>query len=105
VNAGEGIERVGDALYIRGPITIANVEALLQQGSPLLQSGTIVDLSQVTDVDSSAVSLLLQWTRQAEGRGERLRIRNVHPNIRSLSVLYGVNDLLPIEQPTKASAS
>jgi phospholipid transport system transporter-binding protein len=96
------IERVGQPeshrFRVRGPVTIANVEALLAEGRREFQGPRIsVDLGQVGEVDSSAVSLLLQWLRDASAKGQHLSYVNVDPNIRSLAVLYGVTELLPIE--------
>jgi phospholipid transport system transporter-binding protein len=90
----------GDAGYyrVRGPVTMDNVEAVLQQGSARFGAGeVIVDLAGVTEVDSSAVSLLLQWVREAQAGGRSVRYVNLNPSIRSLAVLYGVIDLLPVQ--------
>ena len=76
---------------------MSNVEALLEEGRRLFVDGEVtVDLSAVSEVDSTAVSLLLQWLRDAEGRGQRLSFSRLTPNIHSLATLYGVTDLIPI---------
>jgi phospholipid transport system transporter-binding protein len=104
--AGGALERVGEhagagdaeRFRVRGAVTMANVEALLAEGRRLFQSKQLtVDLAQVGEVDSSSVSLLLQWLRDAESKGQRLSYVNLDANIRSLAVLYGVTELLPIE--------
>lgn len=91
---------------MRGPVTMANVEGLLQEGRARMQDGmrsVVVDLSGVTEVDSSAVSLLLQWRREMAGRGQTLSLAGVPENIRSLATLYGVDELLPLKQATTAA--
>ncbi len=55
-----------------------------------------VDLAQVEAVDSSAVSLLLQWSRQARENGVQLTFVDLPPNLRSLANLYGVTEVLSI---------
>ncbi|MHB8166324.1 MAG: STAS domain-containing protein, partial [Sulfuricella sp.] len=54
----------GDNYRIQGRITIANANALLTEGLKLfVRDGLVVDLSQLEEVDSSAVSLVLEWLR------------------------------------------
>jgi phospholipid transport system transporter-binding protein len=55
-----------------------------------------VDLAQVEAADSAAVSLLLAWLRNAQRNGATLAFVNVPENLRSLAVLYGVADSLPL---------
>lgn len=96
--AGTVIEGDGALLRVRGPITMDNVQALLEQGNARFGGGEVtIDLGGVTDVDSSAVSLLLQWMRTAQARGRQLRYVNLNSNVKSLAVLYGVIDLLPLQ--------
>ena len=84
---------------------MANVEALIEEGRAAFTDGAVtVDLGGVTEVDSTAVSLLLQWLRDGAARGRRLTFRNLSPNIHSLAVLYGVADLIPIE-PGKSTTT
>ena len=80
---------------VAGPITMGNVTRVLEESAPLFAAPhVVVDLSGVTDVDSSAVSLLLEWRRQARGRNGRIEYVNLPANLRSLADLYGVSDLL-----------
>ena len=55
-----------------------------------------VDLAQVEAVDSSAVSVLLQWSRLATENDVQLSFINLPPNLRSLADLYDVADVLAI---------
>lgn len=55
-----------------------------------------VDLAQVEAVDSSAVSVLLQWSRQARQNGVQLSFINLPHNLRSLANLYDVAEVLSI---------
>ena len=54
----------------------------------------LVDLSGVTEVDSAAVSLLLEWRRAAARANRRVDFFNLPNNLRSLADLYGVSRLL-----------
>ena len=101
------IEGDGAAFRVRGPITMDNVQSVLEEGSTRFRTDEVtVDLGQVTDVDSSSVSLLLQWVREAQAQGRRLRYLNLNSTVKSLAVLYGVIDLLPLQdRPGPGSAA
>jgi phospholipid transport system transporter-binding protein len=90
------IERAGDGYRLVGPITMANVPALLEQCSGLCGDGdrVVIDLSGVDEVDSAAVSLLLEWKRLARRDGRKVRFINLPANLESLIALYGVGELL-----------
>jgi len=80
---------------VQGPITVGNVVELLAQGNGLFTAPQVtVDLAAVTEVDSSALSLLLEWRREA-GRNQRVvRFLNLPANLKSLAELYGVTELI-----------
>ena len=81
---------------VEGPLTIENITGVLEESERLFTSREItVDLAAVTDVDSSAVSLLLQWQRGARAGGRTIKYVNLPPNLKSLAALYGVADLIP----------
>ncbi len=83
---------------VRGPITIGNVVSLLAAGNGLFTAPEVtVDLAAVTEVDSSAVSLLLEWRREAGHNGRSIRYRNLPANLKSLAELYGVTELISDE--------
>jgi phospholipid transport system transporter-binding protein len=61
-------------------------------GSPLL-----VDFSEVEVIDSAAVSLMLEWLRNARATRSEVRFTNLGDSITSLTDLYGVKDLIPVD--------
>ncbi len=82
-------------LSIKGTVTIDNVVAVVEHGIVLFdREDLIIDLAQVTDVDSSAVSMLLQWQREAGRRNRQIRFANVPRKLQSLIRLYGVSELI-----------
>jgi phospholipid transport system transporter-binding protein len=90
----------GDNYRIQGRITIANASALLAEGLKLfVRDGLVVDLSQLEEVDSSAVSLVLEWLREAQRNQRKLSFVNLPDNLKSLATLYSVLDLI---QPAEA---
>jgi phospholipid transport system transporter-binding protein len=85
----------GGRCSVQGPITLDSAVALLEQGRALFTSPQItLDLQGVTEVDSSALSLLLEWRREAAGNGRSIRYQNLPGNLRSLAELYDVTELL-----------
>jgi len=85
----------GGRCTVQGPITIENVESLLGEGKELLTAAQLtVDLAAVTEVDSSALSLLLEWRREARRNGRAISFLNLPANLKSLAELYGVTELL-----------
>ena len=86
----------GGRCTLSGPVTIRNAAALLEEGSGLFKGEAVtLDLSGVTEVDSAAVSLLLEWRRAAQRRNGHIAFVNLPGNLQSLAKLYGVTDLLP----------
>lgn len=89
------IEVAGDTARLSGPVTIANVNAVLDEGRRALTASALtVDLTGVTEVDSTCVSLLLEWRRQAQRAQRTIRYTNLPHNLKSLMALYGVSELL-----------
>jgi phospholipid transport system transporter-binding protein len=89
------IERQGDRLRVQGPLTMDGIMQAREAGAALLSGeAVVIDLGAVTDVDSSALSLLLEWQREARRRNVRIAIDNLPENLKSLATLYGVTDLV-----------
>ncbi len=88
--------RVEDVVaYPEGPLTLNEASRALLDGEQALVAGVIVfDLSGVTQVDSSALSLLISWRRLAQLRSRTLSFRNIPDSMHSLARLYGLADLI-----------
>ena len=90
------IRREGGRIVLSGAVTLANVAALRDEGSRHLQEGVrIVDLGEVSEMDSSLVALMLAWLRDARGRNTQLAFANPPESLRTIARLYGVEPLLP----------
>lgn len=91
------ILRDGNRIIVQGPITIANVVEIIEQGAALFdRTDLIIDFKQVTEVDSSAVSMLLEWQREALKNNHKLCFSNISENLKNLTQLYGVSELVPL---------
>lgn len=91
------ITKQGDRYLIEGPVTLAGVSALLDEGSRTLEgSPVVVDFSGVTEADSSAISLMLEWTRRMQASNRQICFTNLGGSLVSIANLYGVTDLIPV---------
>ncbi|MEQ1773177.1 MAG: STAS domain-containing protein [Burkholderiales bacterium] len=85
----------GDRAQLAGPVTLANVNAVLDEGNRVFRASSVtVDLAGITDVDSTAVSVLLEWRRAAARDKRVIGYVNYPENLKSLIKLYGVSELL-----------
>ena len=99
---------VGEVLKIEGALNFANMQRLLAESSAYSRQQSLpdylaIDFSNVTDIDSSAVALLLHWRREAMRLDKALRYIHLPPNLLSLAELYGVVEL--VQCPTQQSQS
>ena len=91
------ISRRGDRYLIEGPVTLDGVSALLAEGRRSFEgSPVVVDFSGVTEADSSAISLMLEWTRLMHGSNRQIFFDNLGASLVSIANLYGVTDLIPV---------
>ena len=90
------IKRDDEWMVVDGSLNIETVPALFETGLQHLAGEDFqVDFSQVTSVDSAAVSMLLGWIRAAQRIQHGLRVKGLPENLLSLARLYGVAELLP----------
>lgn len=91
------ITRNGDRYFVEGPVTLASVGVLLAEGRRSLEGAqVVVDFSRAAEVDSSAVSLMLEWQRQLRAENREMAYINLGENLSSLVELYGVAELIAL---------
>jgi len=91
------IRREGRSIVVSGPVTLANVAGLLEEGRRHLEEGVrIVNLGEVGEMDSSLLALMLAWVRDARARGGELSFANLPESLQTIARLYGVEGLLPV---------
>ena len=89
------IVREGARMVLSGPVTLANVAAVLEEGRRHLEDGVeSVDLAGVTEMDSALLALLLAWMREAKSRERSLTLANPPQALSTIARLYGVDTLL-----------
>lgn len=85
----------GGRLRLSGPITLLTAAELGAAAEQYLTGDVVVDLAAVTEVDSSALSLMFEWQRAAQRRKCKVSFCNLPATLASLADLYGVADLIP----------
>jgi len=88
-------------MRVSGPLTLETARAAAQTVICPECKVSVVDLGAVTAVDSSALSVLMQWSRQARKHAWPLTFVNVPQNLRSLAALYDVAEMLSIPAPSQ----
>jgi phospholipid transport system transporter-binding protein len=91
------IRRDGRRIVLSGPVTLANAGRVLEEGRQHLAEGArVIDLSEVSELDSSLLALLLAWLRDAQSRQRELGFTNLPDSLRTIARLYGVDGMLPV---------
>ena len=90
------IERAGERLLLKGAITFDDAlewrESVLKE---LDRDGLVIDMAGVAEADSTALSLLLEWQREAKSRGFGITFANLPAAVSSLAEVYGISELIP----------
>lgn len=81
---------------LQGNLTYDTVPDLFKRNSRAISGSVILNLSQVERVDSAGLALLVEWSCQARERGEKLVLKNVPDQLKSLIDASGLREILPI---------
>jgi len=73
-------------LVVEDIVTLLNATQVLTMGRE-----TVLDFNQVRDVDTSAISFILEIKRRAQRENATIRLTHLSSNLSSLMQLYGVN--------------
>ena len=89
------IERQENICRLGGDVTLETVPSLMEKIRPLIRSGVdSLDCSDVKNVDSSAIGLILACKREAIAQQKTLKLTGLPNSLLSLASLYGVADQL-----------
>lgn len=81
---------------LEGALTMRTAPALLERGRQQAASGDLrIDFSAVTEADSAALALLLDWLRVAGAAGHRIVTSAMPAGLQTLAALYDLDTLLP----------
>ena len=89
------IEQQGNVCRLGGDVTLDTVPELIETIMPLLREGVdTLDCTDVKQVDSAALGLLLACKRQAAANKRNLKVTGLPDSMHNLALLYGVADQL-----------
>ena len=81
----------------------SDAQRMLAQAMRAQRSGAVVlDGSQLRRFDSTALAVILACRRTAQEARLDFRGRNLPPYLLELAVLYGVDELVDVQQPAAA---
>jgi anti-anti-sigma factor len=100
----EASVRHGVALLVfRGELDLAAASAMRERVESVAGTGLVIDLRDVTFIDSSALRELLHARAVVVASGARIVLAGVPANVRRLLELTGTGSLFEVA-PTRASA-
>jgi anti-sigma B factor antagonist len=85
-------------LLLRGELDLASAAALRARTDAARGRGLVIDLADVTFVDSSSLRELLHARAELESRGARLVLVGVPPNARRLLEMTGTLELFDLAE-------
>jgi phospholipid transport system transporter-binding protein len=89
------IAQIDNRWEISGDVVIGAVPMLLAASKSLsIAQNTTIDFAKVDDIDTSTISLILEWKRRAQKENQQLNFVNLPANLISLTQLYGVAELI-----------
>jgi anti-sigma B factor antagonist len=77
------------------PILEEQLESLLEQGL----SSVVVDLDQVTFLDSTGLSVLIAGLKRCQTAGGELRVVSPQPNVRRVFAVTGLTEAFQLAPP------
>lgn len=90
----------GAVIKLRGTLLRDAVLPLVRQLAPMLRKGqgdVMLDLDQVTTMDSAGLALLVEVVRQGRDMGRMVHVSALPEQIRPLAVLTGLDQILLTE--------
>lgn len=83
--------------HVSGEILMDNANAVLTDSNAFkMENDLEINLSSVTDVDTAALSLLMEWQRRALAADKKVIFTHLPESLMSLATLYGVADFIPV---------
>jgi anti-sigma B factor antagonist len=100
VDFGSEKAGTGPVLTVSGEIDIQTSPVLEEQLQVVLDRGlssTVVDLSGVTFLDSTGLSVLISGLRRCQAAGGELRLTGPRPNVRKVLEITGLLDTFQVD--------
>lgn len=89
------IKQKDGSWYIDGDVLMDDANDILSQSTQFdLHDEQVIDFAKVQEVDTAAVSLMLEWRRRAMAENKRIVFDHLPHGLVSLTALYGVKEIL-----------
>jgi phospholipid transport system transporter-binding protein len=97
-NTQVNIVQKANKWLVSGPILMETANKLLLDSGALAITANAhdIDLLNVTEVDTAAISLMMEWQRRAATVKSKVTFSNLPDNLTSLAALYGVTEFIPL---------
>ena len=100
--SGKPFALPAEVTMAQGASVLRGIEAALASAD----GGTLcLDGSELVEVDSAAIALLLHVRRLAQAKGVTLALHAMPRKLTDLAALYGVDELLSTASPSNAAAA
>lgn len=91
------IVQLANKWHISGDVLMDNANLVLGQSDSFTMDDEVeIDFADVTNVDTAALSLILEWQRRAAASYCKVKFTNLPANLASLATLYGVETFIPL---------
>ncbi|ROP58060.1 phospholipid transport system transporter-binding protein [Enterobacter sp. BIGb0383] len=88
--------RDGERLALQGELDQDTLNGLWDVREQAIQGVSVIDLSEVSRVDTAGLALLIHLADRAKQLGQTVRLESASENLRTLAQLYNLPDgLLP----------
>jgi len=82
---------------ISGDVLMDNANVILGESQTLQMTDALeIDFSDVTNLDTAALSLIMEFQRRGLTENCQLTFTNLPDNLVSLAELYGVSEFIPL---------
>ena len=89
------ITLINNRWQLTGDVVVGSAKAILTTSQDfVISNDTIIDFAQAADIDTTALSLILEWKRRAQIENKTLQFINLPANLSSLAALYGVEEMI-----------
>lgn len=92
------VELLGEGrIAVRGPLRFATVPGVWRAARALATDSPrlTIDLAGVTEADSAALALLVEWMREARQRGAQVHFAGIPRQLEAIARVSGLEGLLP----------
>ncbi len=90
------ISVINSTWQLKGDFIVESASTILEESAaiPMESTALDIDFSGVSNVDTTALALILAWQRRAKEEYCRINFRNMPKSLASLATLYGVEAFL-----------